>query len=150
MPKKVSGILIDFPAAKDIYVRAVPSELNIISNLRGNDLLFFASEEEDLYSQDPVATQVFGNQQPDFITWNDDALIHCDKIAQQVPEHRFLGQDRLPLCLAALAKTYGFGVLSGTKHPSHFISPSECCALVGVYCWSVAVFYAEYGKIKFV
>lgn len=150
MPKKVTGIILDFPAAKDIHVRAVPSELTVIANLRANDRLYFATQEEVLFGQDPTAAQAFGNVDPSYLDWDDAALSHCDKIAAQIPEHRYLGQNRLPVFLAALAKARGLGVVSGTKHSSHFVSPDECCKLLGVYCWTVTAFYSEYGNIKFV
>jgi hypothetical protein len=150
MPKKITGIILDFPAAKDIHERAVASEIAVISNLRANDRLYFAAQEEIIFRQDATAALAFGNAEPSYLDWDDAALSHCDKIAAQIPEHRYLGQNRLPVFIAALAKARGLGVVSGIKIPSHFVSPKDCCKLLGVYCWTVSSFYSEYGNIKFV
>ena len=146
--KLVSGILLDVYAARDIFSRAVPAEVTEIANLRATNRLAFCMDEEDAFRTDPHAVQAYGNQEPSFCKCNDEFYDYCENISAQIPEHRFLGQSRTQVHIAAFARSHNLGVLS--QHSSNFYATvSECCNMLDVHYWNVTTFFPDIPNIQF-
>jgi hypothetical protein len=147
--KLVSGILLDVFAARDIFTRAIPAEVAAIGNLRANNRLAFCMDEEDAFRSDPHAIQAFGNQDPSFCKCTDQFYDYCETLAAQIPDHRFLGESRSQLHVAAFARSHNLGVLS--EHKSNFYATvHECCQMIGVYYWNATTYFPDEHNIQFI
>ena len=145
----ITGILLDFYAAKEIADRAIPAELQTINDIRLNQRLHCCFEEEPLFDDLPNAALIFGNQGAHYPPVDDQFYDLCEELSGQIPGHKFFGRSRCPVHIAALARSTGMGVV--TDHVSQdFIQAWECCHLLGVSHWNSTTFFASLNTITYI